>query len=82
MEHRRNTKEKVKYGDGIKTPERKEEATESIQPKLVYVTMTIEGKSPLVMAGVLIPSPYFTFSLLYFFNVPFFSTIFFMQSYL
>ena len=49
-------REKVKYGDGIKTPERKVEATESIQPKLVYVTMTIEGKSPLSNGRYSVPS--------------------------
>ncbi len=49
-------REKVKYGDGIKTPERKVEATESIQPKLVYVTMMIEGKSPLSNGRYSVPS--------------------------
>ena len=49
-------------------------------PSIVIVTYTSFGcilsVASTFLSGVLIPSPYFTFSLLYFFNVPFFSTIF------
>lgn len=36
-------REKLEVGDGVDTPNRKVVATESIQPKLVYVTLEVDG---------------------------------------
>ena len=50
-------REKIKYGDGVNRPEREVEVTETVQPKLVYVTAEFKGaKSPIHDGNYPVPS--------------------------